>query len=146
MTMFAALFVWAIRAKMVVFRVVAVCLAFIPAMTFGIATVNKYYAYYQTWGALANDLSGQGSIPKVSVAGAGSLTQLEKDIKRTEGAEAGYLFRTTVSGSHLTRDVYVYLPRQYFQKPYAHLGVVRRIPAIVATLATDGWDRIGFSG
>ena len=33
-----------------VLRIIAACLAFIPAMAFGVAAVNKYYDYYQTWG------------------------------------------------------------------------------------------------
>ncbi len=125
---FAALLVWVAVAKQVVFRVLAACLAFIPAMAFGIAAVNKFYDYYQTWGGMISDLTGQGvnSIPKYSVAGAGSNKQFDKDIGRVtshaEDAEVGYLFQTTIRGtrSRLTRDVYVYLPPQYFQKSYAH--------------------------
>ncbi len=124
---FAALLVWVAVAKQVVFRVLAACLAFIPAMAFGIAAVNKFYDYYQTWGGMISDLTGQGAntIPKYTVAGKGSNKQFDKDIGRitskAEDAEVGYLFQTTVTGerSHLTRDVYVYLPPQYFQKPYA---------------------------
>ena len=125
---FAALLVWVAVAKHVVFRVLAACLAFIPAMVFGIAAVNKFYDYYQTWGGMINDLTGQGAntIPKYSVAGVGSNKQFDKDIGRVtstaEDAQVGYLFQTTVTGarSHLVRDVYVYLPPQYFQKAYAH--------------------------
>jgi enterochelin esterase-like enzyme len=127
MVIFAALLVWVAVAKQVVFRVLAACLAFVPAMVFGIAAVNKFYDYYQTWGGMINDLTGQGanSIPKYAVAGSGSNKQFDKDIGRVtstaEDAQVGYLFQTTVTGvrSHLTRDVYVYLPPQYFQKPYA---------------------------
>ena len=125
---FAALLVWVAVAKHVVFRVLAASLAFLPAMMFGIAAVNKFYDYYQTWGGMINDLTGQGAstIPKYSVAGAGSNKQFDKDIGRVtstaEDAQVGYLFQTTVTGarSHLVRDVYVYLPPQYFQKAYAH--------------------------
>ena len=125
---FGALLVWVAVAKHVVFRVLAACLAFIPAMVFGIAAVNKFYDYYQTWGGMINDLTGQGAntIPKYAVAGAGSNKQFDKDIGRVtntaEDAQVGYLFQTTVTGarSHLVRDVYVYLPPQYFQKAYAH--------------------------
>jgi len=127
-TIFAALLVWVALAKQVVFRVLAACLAFLPAMVFGIAAVNKFYDYYQTWGGMVSDLTGQGasSIPKYSVNGAGSNKQFDKDIGRVtstaEDAQVGYLFQTTITGvrSHLTRDVYVYLPPQYFQKAYAH--------------------------
>jgi len=125
---FAALLVWVAVAKHVVFRVLAACLAFIPAMAFGIAAVNKFYDYYQTWGGMINDLTGQGAstIPKYAAAGIGSNKQFDKDIGRVtstgEDAQVGYLFQTTVTGarSHLVRDVYVYLPPQYFQKAYAH--------------------------
>ncbi len=126
MVIFGALLIWVALAKQVVFRVLAACLAFIPAMAFGIASVNKFYDYYQTWGGMFSDLSGQGTntIPNYSVAG--SNKQFDKDIGRVtstaEDAQVGYLFQATITGvrSHLTRDVYVYLPPQYFQKPYAH--------------------------
>ena len=125
---FGALLVWVAVAKHVVFRVLAACHAFIPAMVFGIAAVNKFYDYYQTWGGMINDLTGQGAntIPKYAVGGSGSNKQFDKDIGRVtstaEDAQVGYLFQTTVTGarSHLVRDVYVYLPPQYFQKAYAH--------------------------
>jgi enterochelin esterase-like enzyme len=128
LVVFAALIVWVAVAKQVVFRVLAACLAFIPAMVFGVASVNKFYDYYQTWGGMISDLTGQGasSIPKYAVAGAGSNRQFDKDIGRVtstaEDAQVGYLFQTTVTGlrSHQVRNVYVYLPPQYFQKAYAH--------------------------
>jgi enterochelin esterase-like enzyme len=125
---FAALIVWVAVAKQVVFRVLAACLAFVPAMAFGIASVNKYYDYYQTWSGLISDVTGQGanSIPKYTAAGPGSNKQFDKDIGRVtstaEDAQVGYLFQTQITGqrSRLVRDVYVYLPPQYFQKAYAH--------------------------
>jgi enterochelin esterase-like enzyme len=125
---FGGLLVWVALARQLVFRVLAACLAFLPAMVFGIAAVNKYYDYYQTWGGMINDLTGQGagSIPKYAVAGTGTNKQFDKNIgrvtSRAEDAQVGYLFQTTVTGvhSHLTRDVYVYLPPQYFQKPFRH--------------------------
>jgi enterochelin esterase-like enzyme len=96
-------------------------------MAFGVATVNKFYDYYQTWGGMINDLTNQGvSIPKYAAPGAGTNKQFDKNIGRVtstaEDAQVGYLFQTSVTGvhSHLTRDVYVYLPPQYFQKHYAH--------------------------
>jgi enterochelin esterase-like enzyme len=128
MVAFGALLVWVALAQQVVFRVLAACLAFIPAMFFGIAAVNKFYDYYQTWGGMISDLTGQGvnTIPKYVVAGKGSNKQFDKDIGRitntAEDAQVGYLFQTTITGqrSRITRDVYVYLPPQYFQKAYAH--------------------------
>ncbi|HMD24216.1 MAG TPA: hypothetical protein VKH61_08945, partial [Streptosporangiaceae bacterium] len=61
MVIFAALIVWVALAKQVVFTVLAACLAFVPAMAFGIASVNKFYDYYQTWGGMISDLTGQGA-------------------------------------------------------------------------------------
>jgi enterochelin esterase-like enzyme len=128
MVVFGALLVWVALTKQVVFRVLAACLAFLPAMVFGIAAVNKFYDYYQTWGGMINDLTGQGvsAIPKYAAAGVGSKNSFDKNIGRitsdAEDAQVGYLFQTSVTGarSHLTRNVYVYLPPQYFQKPYLH--------------------------
>ena len=132
MVIFGALIFWLAVARQIVFKVLAACLAFVPAMAFGIASVNKFYDYYQTWGAMINDLTGQGasSIPKYAVAG--SNKQFDKDIGRitstAEDAQIGYLFQTTIMGAHsrLARNVYVYLPPQYFQKAYAHY----KFPAI----------------
>jgi enterochelin esterase-like enzyme len=125
MVVFGALLVWVALAKQVVFRVFAACLAFLPAMFFGIAAVNKFYDYYQTWGGMINDLTGKGAgtIPKYA-AGVGTNKQFDKSIGRVtnlaEDAQVGYLFQTSVTGpqTHITRDVYVYLPPQYFQKTY----------------------------
>src|SRR6202044_1113326 len=128
MVIFAGLLVWVAVAKQVVFRVFAACLAFLPAMVFGIAAVNKFYDYYQTWGGMISDLTGQGTstIPKYAAAGVGSKNNFDKNIGRVtsqaEDAQVGYLFPTSVTDAlrHITRDVYVYLPPQYFQKPYLH--------------------------
>jgi enterochelin esterase-like enzyme len=128
MVVFGALLVWLALAKQVVFRVLAACLAFLPAMCFGIAAVNKFYDYYQTWGGMINDLTSQGtsSIPKYAAAGPGTNKQFDKSIGRVtnlaEDAQVGYLFQTSVTGpqTHITRDVYIYLPPQYFQKTYQH--------------------------
>jgi enterochelin esterase-like enzyme len=125
---FGGLLVWVALARQVVFRVLAACLAFLPAMVFGVAAVNKFYDYYQTWGGMINDLTGQGagSIPKYAAGGGGTNKQFDKNIGRVtsqaEDAQVGYLFQTSVTGahSHLTRNVYVYLPPQYFQKTYRH--------------------------
>ena len=128
LVVFGGLLIWVALARQLVFRVFAGCLAFLPAMAFGVASVNKFYDYYQTWGGMVNDLTGQGasSIPKYAAPGAGTNKQFDKNIGRVtskaEDAQVGYLFQTSVVGvhSHLTRDVYVYLPPQYFQKAYAH--------------------------
>jgi len=99
-------------------------------MVFGIAAVNKYYDYYQTWGALYSDLSGQSSTP----IGQLSAASLGKDASKSIGAQlaattdpaldsqTGYLFRTVITGqeSRIRRELYVYLPPQYFSEAYAN--------------------------
>ena len=111
------------------FRVIAACLAFIPAMVFGIAAVNKYYDYYQTWGALYSDLSGQTtSIPHLTPAGlgkgtAGSVKGLIAGSSDSQiDAEYGLDFYATITGrhSHISRQALIYLPPQYFSKAYAN--------------------------
>jgi enterochelin esterase-like enzyme len=128
MVVFGGLLVWVALARQLVFRVFAACLAFLPAMVFGVAAVNRYYDYYQTWGGMINDLTSQGAgnLPKYAAGGTGTNKQFDKNIGRVtsqaEDAQVGYLFQTSVTGarSHLTRDVFVYLPPQYFQKPFRH--------------------------
>ena len=59
MAAFVALLWWMCVAKQLVFRVLAGCLAFIPAVMFGVAAVNKYYDYYPSWSSAIADLTGQ---------------------------------------------------------------------------------------
>jgi enterochelin esterase-like enzyme len=107
------------------FRVLAACLAFVPAMVFGVLGVNKYYGYYQTWGAMLGDLTQQGAgaapqVPQVALA-ADSRGTLDGSRAHLELAQRqGYLVQTTVTGqrSGITRVVYIYLPPQYFQPAY----------------------------
>jgi enterochelin esterase-like enzyme len=119
----------------VVFRVIAALLCFIPAMVFGIFAVNKYYDYYQTWGALYSDLSGQTtSIPHLTAAGlgkgtAGSLKSLIGTANDSQiDQQYGLLFSALITGhrTHISRTAYIYLPPQYFQKAYANY----KFPAI----------------
>jgi enterochelin esterase-like enzyme len=132
MAVFCALLAWVALARQPVFRVLAACLAFIPAMLFGVAAVNKYYDYYQTWGAAAADLSGQG-LSTVPVVPRGAGTQrltaiLGKVTGSKVAAQVGETVRFSVTGSrsHIDRTVYVYLPPQYFQAAFRS----RRFPAI----------------
>ena len=116
------------------FRVFAACLAFVPAMVFGVLAVNKYYGYYQTWGAMTADLTQQGAsaasgVPDVKLAAdsrSGTLDGSRSYLKTAQ--RRGYLMRLTVTGprSHLSRAVYVYLPPQYFRPAYR----AYRFPAI----------------
>jgi enterochelin esterase-like enzyme len=133
MVVFAGLMWWLVVAKQVVFRVLAACLAFIPAMMFGVAAVNKYYDYYQNWNAAVSDLTGQSSqttqLPATD-AGAGVKfgSLLGHAVDPSVAATAGWTVRVSVPGrlSHITRTVYVYLPPQYFQQAYRNY----RFPAI----------------
>jgi enterochelin esterase-like enzyme len=119
-------------ARQVAVRVLAAALAFVPAMLFGVAAVNKYYDYYQTWGSAAADLTatGLGDVPQLPAdAGQRQLARiLGKVTGGTPAAQQGETVRLTVHGrlSQLTRAVYLYLPPQYFQARYASA----RFPAI----------------
>ena len=57
---FGALIWWLLVTRQPVLRLLAACLAFVPAMLFGVVAVNKYYGYYQTWHAALADLTNQG--------------------------------------------------------------------------------------
>jgi enterochelin esterase-like enzyme len=127
MVVFCALVCWMALTRQVVFRVLAACLAFIPAMLFGVAAVNKYYDYYQTWGAAASDLGGQGSsqvatATSVSHASAAQISAiLGSRVNVRTAAAHGQTIRLTVRGksSHLSRTVFVYLPPQYFRASFS---------------------------
>ena len=132
MVVFCALLACVAVARQLAVRVLAASLAFVPAMLFGVAAVNKYYDYYQTWGSVAADFSAQdgSSVPQIPASESGQ--QLAKILRKVTGSKAaaqeGETVRLRVTGhhSHLTRTVLVYLPPQYFQPAYAR----RRFPAI----------------
>ena len=118
---FGALMWWAIAAKLLLLRIIAACLAFIPAMVFGVAMVNRYYDYYQTWSAAIGDVTSQGvpaatlpsTVSRSSIA-SGLLAGRYADI--TLARQQGYVLPLIVHGlsSGITRTVYVFLPPQYF--------------------------------
>jgi len=123
---FAVLMWRTLATRRAAFRVLAACLAFVPAMVFGVLAVNKYYGYYQTWGAMVADLTQQDAsaapqVPDVKLAAdsrSGTLGGSGAHLKLAQ--RQGYLVRTTVAGprSGITRVVYLYLPPQYFQPAY----------------------------
>jgi enterochelin esterase-like enzyme len=123
---FGALIWRAMAARRAAFRVLAACLAFVPAMAFGVLAVNRYYDYYQTWGALIADLTNRGvdaasQVPAVTFASGSRSATLDGSSGRLlQAQQQGYLVRLMVTGqrSHLTRVVYVYLPPQYFEPAY----------------------------
>jgi enterochelin esterase-like enzyme len=134
MLAFAALVWWMIVAKQVVLRVLAACLAFVPAMMFGVAAVNKYYDYYQTWGAAIADFTNQGANQSAILPSTDSSTSqkfskiLHGLVDNAQAQQQGYTVTMTIDGklSQLRRTVLVYLPPQYFQAAYAKY----RFPAI----------------
>jgi enterochelin esterase-like enzyme len=117
---FGALMAWMLITGRAVLRVLAAFLAFTLAVLFGMMTVNKYYGYYVTWGAMIGDLTSQGVkgatpaplVPQVPHGG----RKMSSGLVRRQG----YILRLAVAGSrsHLTRVVYVYLPPQYFWPAY----------------------------
>ena len=118
---FGALVWWLVVAKQLVFRVLAACLAFVPAMMFGVAAVNKYYDYYQNWNAAISDMTNQGvraaQVPTVSSRSGDRFGRfLGQTIDSQLAAQQGYTLLLTVHGrdSDLTRPVFVFLPPQYF--------------------------------
>jgi enterochelin esterase-like enzyme len=131
---FGGLMWWMAVAKQVVFRILAACLAFIPAMAFGVAAVNKYYDYYQNWSSAISDFTGQNTDQAAEVpttasgTGAKFSSFLGSAIDQAVAAQFGYTVHLDVPGqlSHITRGVYVYLPPQYFQPSYRSY----RFPAI----------------
>ncbi len=133
---FGALMWWLVVAKQLVFRILAACLAFIPAMMFGVAAVNKYYDYYQNWSSAFSDLTGSNvqqpevpTVTKIQGAGVHFSTFLGNQIDVAVAAQVGYTARLNVPGplSHVpSRTVYVYFPPQYFQKAYQSF----RFPAV----------------
>ncbi len=123
---FGGLAWWLVVARRVAFRVVAACLAFVVAAQFGILVVNKYFSYYQTWGAAIADFSNPSpnSGPKVSVGsllvGNHSPAFDAKSVYQKLALQQGYTLHMDLTGkrSGITRSVYIYLPPQYFEAKY----------------------------
>ena len=124
LAVFGVLLAWLALTREPVLRVLAACLAFIPAMLFGMAAVNKYYDYYQSWGAVAADIGGQGLSTVQSIPGGVTSQQLTailgKVTSTSAAASDGETVRLMVTGARtrISRAVYVYLPPQYFQAAY----------------------------
>ena len=130
---FCAVMWWMAKANRLVLRLAAALLAFIPAMMFGVAAVNKYYDYYQTWGAAIADVTNQNLqapvLPYVARdQDARANRFLGRASRNDQAAHDGLVVHLIVTGhlSRITRSVYVYLPPQYFQQAYRRY----RFPAI----------------
>jgi enterochelin esterase-like enzyme len=122
---FGALLWWMLVAKHIVVRILAASLAFIPAMTFGIAVVNKYYDYYQSWNAAIADITNQGAPATTISATDNGLTTGFSALTRNHidtgiARQYGLTLRLNIHGpaSNITRLVYVFLPPQYFWTGY----------------------------
>jgi enterochelin esterase-like enzyme len=127
--MFGGLMWWLVRTRRLVFRVAAAVLGFVVAMQFGVLAVNRYFGYYQTWGAAAADLTNPGvsrggTVRESSLLATGSWAGKfdQRRVYLRLAMQQGYTLRLILHGhdSHLTRVVYVYLPPQYFQPGFAH--------------------------
>jgi enterochelin esterase-like enzyme len=126
--MFGGLIWWLIRTRKVILRVVAAFLAFLVAMQFGVLAVNRYFGYYNTWGAAIADFSNQSTYsgPQLSegslLVGNRSLAFNEHNIYLRLAMQQGYTLHLTMPGklSHISRNVYIYLPPAYFEPQYAH--------------------------
>jgi enterochelin esterase-like enzyme len=124
---FGVLMWWLVVARRIALKVVAAFLSFVMAMFFGVLAVNKYFSYYGTWGAAIADLSNSSpnSGPQISqgslLAGNKSLTFDQRAVYVRLAQIQGYTLRVVVPGklSHITRQVYIYLPPEYFQTRYA---------------------------
>ena len=101
-----------LRLQHLALRVVAGVLVVTVSALAGMAAVNEYYGYYQTWSQLSADLTGSYQAFDASPTGARAYTV----------AAQGRLERVDLPGarSHLDRPGFVYLPPQYFQPRFAH--------------------------
>jgi enterochelin esterase-like enzyme len=102
----------AVRFRPIAVKAVGGLLALALAATGGMAIVNDYYGYYQTWSQLSADLSGSYA----------AFSTASTTVRGSDPVRAGELRTVTLAGklSHITRKGLVYLPPQYFEKRYAH--------------------------
>jgi enterochelin esterase-like enzyme len=107
------------------FRILAACLAFIPAMVFGVAAVNKHYNYYQNWSSAIADLTNQNlSVPVLPYVPDHSRVRFSTFLgissRGSSAEQVGLALQLIVHGpiTNITRDVDVYLPPQYFRAAY----------------------------
>ena len=102
----------AIRYRHLAVRISTGVLALLLAVLSGVAMVNVYYGYYQTWGQLSADLTNSYS---------GFTTpQSHGHAKNSAGHGRIEQYKLVGRRSGITRDGYVYLPPQYFERAYVH--------------------------
>jgi enterochelin esterase-like enzyme len=126
--LFGVLIWWLVVARRVTLKVVAAGLAFVMAFAFGVLSVNEYFGYYSSWGAAVADFSNASpnSGPQVSqgslLAGNKNPVFDQRAVYLRLALQQGYTLHVAISGklSHITRQVYIFLPPQYFESRYAH--------------------------
>jgi enterochelin esterase-like enzyme len=104
-----ALLTGAVRLRLLPVKVLCGMLSITMGMVAGVAAVNYYYGYYQTWGALWSDFNGgPGNLGVVSTASSSTV-------------ESGSIGWVTLDGrlSGYSRRGLVYLPPQYNEAKYA---------------------------
>lgn len=130
MLCFTGALIWAVRARPLVLKVTAGALAFPPAMLCGVALVNDFYDYYESWNDAWRDLTNQAPASVASVPDLGDRLDrvLGEAVRKRQARKNGFALQTNLSGpqSRISRQGVIYLPPQYFQRPYAG----RRFPAI----------------
>lgn len=130
MLLFVGALVWLVRAEPVALKMAAGVSAFAPAMLFGVAVVNRFYGYYQTWDDAWRDLTNQApaSVATVPDLGARLDQVLNEAVKKRQARRNGFAFQTTLPGarSGISRQGLIWLPPQYFQRPYR----AERFPAL----------------
>jgi enterochelin esterase-like enzyme len=108
------------RSKHVATAVATSVVSFLIAALFGMAAVNRFYDYYQTWGNIAADLTGTQpgviTLPKLPPPG-----KLQQVIGGSDAAKNGRLVSLDLRGklTQISRPGLIYLPPQYFQSRYA---------------------------
>lgn len=99
------------RLRNVYVQVGSAFLAMALATVGGMAVVNDYYGYYQSWGELGADVTG-------------NYTQFTSTALGNRGDPrlSGKVVGIDLAGprSAISRRGYVYLPPQYFQRAYRH--------------------------
>jgi enterochelin esterase-like enzyme len=114
---------WLVKTRMAAVKMVAGAVAFAPAMLFGVALVNRFYGYYQSWDDAWRDLTNQApaSVARVPDLGDRLDQVLGEAVRKRQARKNGFALETVLTGvrSRLTRPGMIYLPPQYFQRPYA---------------------------
>jgi enterochelin esterase-like enzyme len=125
--LFGGLTYWLVVTDRLALKIVAGFLSFVMAMSFGVLAVNRYFGYYQTWGAAIADFSNSGPntgsqiSPKSLLVGDKDPKFNPHNVYQQLAEQQGYTLHVDLTGklSHLTRSVYIYLPPQYFQPQYS---------------------------